>query len=127
PSPTSPARPPVRMEARMRALVAAVAGLDAACALVFALTALGGSQGETSPEPLLTTVPAHPCAPRPGGRPTCAARPAWSCSPSPCSSRHCPRCCAGTPSRTTDRDVVVRDGLTYVAGPDGETVSRITT
>ncbi|MEU2388440.1 SPW_0924 family protein [Streptomyces sp. NPDC012461] len=44
----------------MRALVAAVAGLAAACALVFALTALGGSQGETSPEPLLTTVPAHP-------------------------------------------------------------------
>ncbi|MGW6293627.1 DUF3068 domain-containing protein [Streptomyces sp. NPDC055058] len=27
--------------------------------------------------------------------------------------------------RTTDRDVVVWDGLTYVVGPDGETVSRI--
>ncbi|MFJ9667053.1 SPW_0924 family protein [Streptomyces sp. NPDC101219] len=44
----------------MRALVAAVAGLAAACALVFALTALGGTTGGTSPEPLLTTVPAHP-------------------------------------------------------------------
>ncbi|CAL9611199.1 hypothetical protein SUDANB105_05624 [Streptomyces sp. enrichment culture] len=27
--------------------------------------------------------------------------------------------------RTTDRDVVVRDGLSYVQGPDGEMVSRI--
>ncbi|MGW6293628.1 SPW_0924 family protein [Streptomyces sp. NPDC055058] len=44
----------------MRALVAVVAGLAAACALVFALTSLGGATGATSPEPLLTTVPAHP-------------------------------------------------------------------
>src|SRR5690606_4917202 len=127
PSPTSPARPPVRMEARMRALVAAVAGLAAACAPVAARAALGGGQGGPCPRPLLTAGPAHPGPPRPGGRPTCAARPAWSCSPSPGAPRHCPRGCAGTPSRTTDRDVVVRDGLTYVAGPDGETVSRITT
>jgi hypothetical protein len=44
----------------MRALIAAAAGLAAALALVFTLTALGSPAGRTSPEPLLTTVPAHP-------------------------------------------------------------------
>ncbi|MFI9821235.1 SPW_0924 family protein [Streptomyces sp. NPDC052013] len=44
----------------MRAVVAAAAGLAAAFALVLTLTALGSPTGETSPEPLLTTVPAHP-------------------------------------------------------------------
>ncbi|CAM5553182.1 SPW_0924 family protein [Streptomyces griseus] len=41
----------------MRALVAAAIGLAAALALVFTLSAVGSPAGETSPEPLLTTVP----------------------------------------------------------------------
>ncbi|NBM16810.1 SPW_0924 family protein [Streptomyces sp. GC420] len=43
----------------MRALTAAAVGLAAALALVLGLTALAScsSPGETSPEPLLTTVP----------------------------------------------------------------------
>ncbi|WNF26466.1 SPW_0924 family protein [Streptomyces sp. C11-1] len=41
----------------MRALVAAAVGLAAALALVFTITAVGPPAGETSPEPLLTTVP----------------------------------------------------------------------
>ncbi|GAA3822652.1 SPW_0924 family protein [Streptomyces phyllanthi] len=44
----------------MRALVAATTGLAVAFALVFAITALGSPTGETSPKPLLTTVPPHP-------------------------------------------------------------------
>ncbi|KAA0922588.1 MULTISPECIES: SPW_0924 family protein [Streptomyces] len=44
----------------MRALIAAAAGLALAVALVLAFTALGSAEGETSPEPLLTTVPSHP-------------------------------------------------------------------
>lgn len=44
----------------MRALIAAATGLALAFALAFTLTALGSPTGETSPEPLLTTVPAHP-------------------------------------------------------------------
>ncbi|MFC8242873.1 SPW_0924 family protein [Streptomyces chartreusis] len=44
----------------MRALIAAATGLSVALALVLALTAMGSPAGETSPEPLLTTVPAHP-------------------------------------------------------------------
>ncbi|TGZ02104.1 SPW_0924 family protein [Streptomyces rhizosphaericola] len=41
----------------MRAFVAAVIGLAAAFALVLTLSAVGSPPGETSPEPLLTTVP----------------------------------------------------------------------
>ncbi|MFD3975048.1 SPW_0924 family protein [Streptomyces cyaneofuscatus] len=41
----------------MRALVAAVIGLAAALALVLTLSAVGSPPGETSPKPLLTTVP----------------------------------------------------------------------
>lgn len=41
----------------MRALVAAAIGLAAALALVFTISAVGPPAGETSPEPLLTTVP----------------------------------------------------------------------
>ncbi|EDY65831.1 conserved hypothetical protein [Streptomyces pristinaespiralis ATCC 25486] len=41
----------------MRALVAAAVGLAAALALVLTVTAIGTPPGETSPEPLLTTVP----------------------------------------------------------------------
>ncbi|MFH8343233.1 SPW_0924 family protein [Streptomyces sp. NPDC018045] len=44
----------------MRALIAAATGLAAAFALVLALTAIGAPSGETSPEPLRTTVPPHP-------------------------------------------------------------------
>ena len=44
----------------MRALIAAATGLAVALALVLTLTALGTPSGGTSPEPLLTTVPAHP-------------------------------------------------------------------
>ncbi|GAA3557785.1 hypothetical protein GCM10022295_44790 [Streptomyces osmaniensis] len=47
-------------EACMRALIAAATGLAVALALVLALTAMGSPAGETSPKPLLTTVPAHP-------------------------------------------------------------------
>ncbi|MHC0433792.1 SPW_0924 family protein [Streptomyces sp. O3] len=41
----------------MRALIAAAVGLAAALGLVFALTAVGAPAGETSPKPMLTTVP----------------------------------------------------------------------
>jgi hypothetical protein len=44
----------------MRALIAAATGLALAFALVFTVTVLGSPTGETSPKPLLTTVPAHP-------------------------------------------------------------------
>jgi hypothetical protein len=44
----------------MRAVIAAATGLTLAFALVLTLTALGSPAGETSPKPLLTTVPAHP-------------------------------------------------------------------
>lgn len=44
----------------MRALVAAATGLALALGLVLLVTAQGARDGETSPEPLLTTVPAHP-------------------------------------------------------------------
>lgn len=44
----------------MRALIAAATGLAVALALVLTLTALGTPSGETSPKPLLTTVPAYP-------------------------------------------------------------------
>ncbi|MGA4842609.1 SPW_0924 family protein [Streptomyces sp. G45] len=44
----------------MRALIAAATGLVVALALVWTVTAIGAPPGETSPEPLLTTVPAHP-------------------------------------------------------------------
>ncbi|MER5180747.1 SPW_0924 family protein [Streptomyces sp. NPDC002896] len=44
----------------MRALIAAATGLAVAFALVLTLTAVGSPPGETSPNPLLTTVPAHP-------------------------------------------------------------------
>ncbi|MEU9604232.1 SPW_0924 family protein [Streptomyces sp. NPDC048057] len=41
----------------MRALVAAAVGLAAAFALVLTATTIGAPPGETSPKPLLTTVP----------------------------------------------------------------------
>ncbi|WP_432150824.1 SPW_0924 family protein [Streptomyces sp. bgisy029] len=41
----------------MRALVAAAIGLAAAFVLVSTLSAVGSPPGETSPKPLLTTVP----------------------------------------------------------------------
>ncbi|MFF3287612.1 SPW_0924 family protein [Streptomyces sp. NPDC003023] len=41
----------------MRALVAAAVGLAAAIALGLTVTAIGTPTGETSPKPLLTTVP----------------------------------------------------------------------
>ncbi|MEI5099972.1 SPW_0924 family protein [Streptomyces sp. PmtG] len=44
----------------MRALIAAATGLVVALALVLTLTAIGAPAGETSPKPLLTTVPEHP-------------------------------------------------------------------
>jgi hypothetical protein len=44
----------------MRALIAAAIGLAAALALVLTITAMGSPTGETSPKPLLTTVPSHP-------------------------------------------------------------------
>ncbi len=58
----APALTPHQLSGRpaMRALKAAAVGLAAALALVFAATAIGGPAGQTSPEPLLTTVPAHP-------------------------------------------------------------------
>ncbi|MFP3992708.1 SPW_0924 family protein [Streptomyces sp. E11-3] len=43
----------------MRALIAAAIGLAAALGLVFTLTAIGTPAGETSPKPLLTTVPSE--------------------------------------------------------------------
>lgn len=44
----------------MRALIAAAIGLAAAFALVFTMTSLGSPAGETSPDPLRTTIPKHP-------------------------------------------------------------------
>ncbi|MER6133506.1 SPW_0924 family protein [Streptomyces sp. NPDC001815] len=44
----------------MRALIAAATGLAVAFALVLTITAMGSPSGETSPEPMLTTVPSHP-------------------------------------------------------------------
>ncbi|QFQ96524.1 SPW_0924 family protein [Streptomyces phaeolivaceus] len=44
----------------MRALIAVATGLVLALALAFTLTAVGSPTGETSPKPLLTTIPAHP-------------------------------------------------------------------
>ncbi|MGW3246413.1 SPW_0924 family protein [Streptomyces sp. NPDC001070] len=44
----------------MRAVIAAAIGLVAAFGLVLLMTAVGAPDGSTSPEPLLTTVPAHP-------------------------------------------------------------------
>lgn len=44
----------------MRALIAAAIGLAVAFALVLTITAMGSPTGETSPKPLLTTVPSHP-------------------------------------------------------------------
>ncbi|MFD8568315.1 SPW_0924 family protein [Streptomyces sp. NPDC057694] len=44
----------------MRALIAAAIGLAAALALVITISAVGSPAGETSPKPLLTTVPEHP-------------------------------------------------------------------
>ncbi|MDI3423336.1 SPW_0924 family protein [Streptomyces luteolus] len=44
----------------MRALISAGIGLVAAIALVLTITAIGAPPGETSPKPLLTTVPDHP-------------------------------------------------------------------
>ncbi|MEU1949176.1 MULTISPECIES: SPW_0924 family protein [unclassified Streptomyces] len=44
----------------MRALAAAAVGLAAALAIVLTMTAIGAPSGETSPKPLLTTVPKHP-------------------------------------------------------------------
>ncbi|NBE54321.1 SPW_0924 family protein [Streptomyces boluensis] len=44
----------------MRALIAATVGLVAALALVLTMSAVGAPPGETSPKPLLTTVPEHP-------------------------------------------------------------------
>ncbi|MFI5807033.1 SPW_0924 family protein [Streptomyces sp. NPDC051561] len=41
----------------MRALIAAAVGLAAAFALVLTITAIGMPPGETSPKPLLTTIP----------------------------------------------------------------------
>lgn len=47
-------------EAPLRALLAAGIGLVAAVALVFVAIAIGPPEGETSPRPLLTTVPSAP-------------------------------------------------------------------
>ncbi|AEY88745.1 hypothetical protein SHJG_3472 [Streptomyces hygroscopicus subsp. jinggangensis 5008] len=44
----------------MRALIAAATGLALALALVLTVSALSSPSCRTSPEPLLTTVPAHP-------------------------------------------------------------------
>ncbi|WP_407553681.1 SPW_0924 family protein [Streptomyces sp. Pv4-95] len=44
----------------MRALTAAAVGLAAALALVLTITSIGAPSGQTSPKPLLTTVPSHP-------------------------------------------------------------------
>ncbi|MFH8884998.1 SPW_0924 family protein [Streptomyces californicus] len=41
----------------MRVLVAAAIGLAAALVLVLTVSAIGAPPGETSPKPLLTTVP----------------------------------------------------------------------
>ncbi|MEU3463187.1 SPW_0924 family protein [Streptomyces sp. NPDC006733] len=44
----------------MRALLAAAIGLAVALVCVFGMTLLGTPTGETSPKPLLTTIPSHP-------------------------------------------------------------------
>jgi hypothetical protein len=44
----------------VRALIAAAIGLAAAFALAWLMVLLAPSGGTTSPEPLVTTVPAHP-------------------------------------------------------------------
>ncbi|MEU0963965.1 SPW_0924 family protein [Streptomyces sp. NPDC005917] len=44
----------------MPALIAAATGLTLALALVVTIGALGSPAVETSPKPLLTTVPSHP-------------------------------------------------------------------
>ncbi|WP_415951016.1 SPW_0924 family protein [Streptomyces sp. KLOTTS4A1] len=44
----------------MRALLAAGIGLAVALALVLTVSSMEAPPGETSPEPLLTTVPEHP-------------------------------------------------------------------
>ena len=44
----------------MRALIAAATGLAVAFALVLTITAMGSPAGDTSPKPMLTTVPKHP-------------------------------------------------------------------
>ncbi|MET9405861.1 SPW_0924 family protein [Streptomyces sp. NPDC002935] len=44
----------------MRALIAAATGLAVALALVLTITAMGSPAGQTSPKPMLTTVPKHP-------------------------------------------------------------------
>lgn len=44
----------------MRALLAAAIGLAVALVCVFAMTLVGSPAGETSPKPLLTTIPSHP-------------------------------------------------------------------
>ncbi|MFF0184265.1 SPW_0924 family protein [Streptomyces sp. NPDC005244] len=44
----------------MRALIAAATGFAVALALVLTITAMGSPTGQTSPKPMLTTVPKHP-------------------------------------------------------------------
>ncbi|GAA5701843.1 MULTISPECIES: SPW_0924 family protein [Streptomyces] len=44
----------------MRALIAAAIGLALALGLMLVVTVMGPPPGETSPKPLLTTVPKHP-------------------------------------------------------------------
>ncbi|MCX4914081.1 SPW_0924 family protein [Streptomyces sp. NPDC060011] len=44
----------------MRALIAAATGFALALALVLTITAMGSPAGQTSPKPMLTTVPKHP-------------------------------------------------------------------
>ncbi|MET7741381.1 SPW_0924 family protein [Streptomyces sp. NPDC005385] len=44
----------------MRALIAAATGFAVALALVLTITAMGSPAGQTSPKPMLTTVPKHP-------------------------------------------------------------------
>ncbi|MFD9493734.1 SPW_0924 family protein [Streptomyces sp. NPDC060005] len=44
----------------MRALIAAATGFALALALLLTITAMGSPAGQTSPKPMLTTVPKHP-------------------------------------------------------------------
>ncbi|MEU5592093.1 SPW_0924 family protein [Streptomyces sp. NPDC020298] len=44
----------------MRALIAAATGFVLAFVLVLAISSLGSPTGDTSPKPMLTTVPPHP-------------------------------------------------------------------
>ncbi|MET7384522.1 SPW_0924 family protein [Streptomyces sp. NPDC005529] len=44
----------------MRALIAAATGFAVALALILTITAMGSPAGQTSPKPMLTTVPKHP-------------------------------------------------------------------